>query len=250
MGSPDVAPKYDKVARGTFEQWRAGLKEAEQAKESDNAKRALTPAYPRPALGMKKEVKEVINPIALCQQIEKYMADDAIMIVDGGDFAATAAYICKPRGPLKWLDPGPFGTLCVGMGFALGAKLVDPNAEIWLIWGDGSSGYSIAEVDTFRRFGIGVICVIGNDACWSQIEREQIPKLGDNTACMLSYCDYAQVSKGYGGGGETVYEHKDLMDEEDNPFIRAKKYVKEHSAPYVINAHIGTSDFREGSISV
>ena len=81
-------------------------------------------------------------------------------------------------------------TLGVGAGFVLGTKLVNPEAEIWLIWGDGSSGYNIAEIDTFRRFGIGVICVIGNDACWSQIEREQIPKLGDNTACMLSYCDY------------------------------------------------------------
>ena len=105
-------------------------------------------------------------------------------------------------------------------------------------------------MDTFKRFGIGVICVIGNDACWSQIEREQIPMLGDNTACMLSYCDYDVICKGFGGGGETVHEQKELMKEDDNPFIRAKKYVKEHCAPYVINAHIGTSDFREGSISV
>ena len=101
-----------------------------------------------------------------------------------------------------------------------------------------------------RRFGVGVICVIGNDACWSQIEREQIPKLGDNTACMLSYCDYDVICKGYGGGGESVHEQKELMKEGDNPFIRAKKYVKEHNAPYVINAHIGCSDFRAGSISV
>ena len=138
----------------------------------------------------------------------------------------------------------------VGAGFALGAKLCSPSSEIWLIWGDGSSGYSIAEIDTFKRFGIGVICVIGNDACWSQIEREQIPKLGDNTACMLSYCDYDLVSKGYGGGGEMIYDKKQLEDDKDNPFIRAKKFVKENNAPYIINAHIGTSDFREGSISV
>jgi len=250
VGQSDVAAQYAKVSRGPFEKWRAGLKEAEQAKESDNAKRAQSAAYPRPALGMKTDVKQVLNPIALCQQIEKYMADDAIMIVDGGDFAATAAYICKPRGPLKWLDPGPFGTLGVGMGFALGAKLVDPNAEIWLIWGDGSSGYSIAEVDTFRRFGIGVICVIGNDACWSQIEREQIPKLGDNTACMLSYCDYHTIAKGFGGDGEEVHLKKQIEDESDNCFLRAKEFVRKNNAPYIINAHIGTSNFREGSISV
>ena len=241
---------YKKIESNTFASWCAGLKEKEVAKEQQNTKKALTPSYPRPALNMKKDIKEVINPMLLCLGIEKYMDDNSIIIVDGGDFAATAAYICRPRGPLKWLDPGPFGTLGVGAGFVLGAKLVNPDAEIWLIWGDGSSGYSIAEVDTFKRFGIGCICVIGNDACWSQIEREQIPKLGDNTACMLSYCDYDLVSKGYGGGGEMIYDKKQLEDDKDNPFIRAKKFVKENNAPYIINAHIGTSDFREGSISV
>jgi len=234
---------------GPWERWRSTLKEREALRERQNAAKALTPSFPRPALGM-KDKKEALNPLAVCQQIERWMDDEAVLIVDGGDFAASAAYVCRPRGALKWMDPGPFGTLGVGMGFAMAAKLTSPRAEVWLVWGDGSSGYSIAEVDTLRRFGLGVICVIGNDACWSQIEREQIPKLGDNTGCMLSYCDYDVVCKGFGGGGETVHEKKAMLKEEDNPFVRAKKYVKEFNAPYVINAHIGISDFREGSISV
>ena len=250
INSKKYRQQYTKKLNLELNAWTNGLKQIEIKKEKANASKAAAPSYPRAALNMKKNAKTVLNPIYLCQQIEKYMDDDAIMIVDGGDFAATAAYICRPRGPLKWLDPGPFGTLGVGAGFVLGAKLVNPEAEVWLIWGDGSSGYSIAEVDTFRRFGIGVICVIGNDACWSQIEREQIPKLGDNTACMLSYCDYHDISKGFGGGGEVVFDKKELMDGKDNAFVRAKGYVKKHNAPYVINAHIGTSDFREGSISV
>merc|ERR1719356_58646 len=225
-----LAGSYQKVVTRSFEGWCSGLKESEVAKEQQNAAKAKTPSYPRPALNMKQNVKTVLNPLAVCLGIEKYMDENAIMIVDGGDFAASAAYICRPRGPLQWMDPGPFGTLGVGAGFALGAKLVDPEAEIWLIWGDGSSGYSIAEVDTFRRFGIGVICVIGNDACWSQIEREQIPKLGDNTACMLSYCDYDLISKGFGGDGEAIYHKKALENEEDNAFIRAKEYVKKNNA--------------------
>ena len=57
----------------------------------------------------------------------------------------------RPRGPLRWLDPGAFGTLGVGGGFALGAKLCRPDSEVWIIYGDGSCGYSIAEFDTFAR---------------------------------------------------------------------------------------------------
>ena len=59
--------------------------------------------------------------------------------------------LCRPRGPLTWLDPGAFGTLGVGGGFALGAKLCRPESEVWVIYGDGSLGYSVAEFDTFTR---------------------------------------------------------------------------------------------------
>ena len=61
---------------------------------------------------------------------------------------------CRPRGPLLWLDPGAFGTLGVGGGFALGAKLCRPNSDVYIIYGDGSLGYSVAEFDTFTRFKV------------------------------------------------------------------------------------------------
>ena len=76
-----------------------------------------------------------------------------------------------------WLDPGAFGTLGVGAGFALGAKLCRPEAEVWALFGDGALGYSIAEFDTFVRHGVPIIAVVGNDAGWTQIAREQVPIL-------------------------------------------------------------------------
>ena len=66
----------------------------------------------------------------------------------------------RPRGPLTWLDPGAFGTLGVGGGFALGAKLCRPDSEVWIIYGDGSLGYSVAEFDTFTRHKVGLFCSI------------------------------------------------------------------------------------------
>jgi len=112
------------------------------------------------------------NVIDLCQRIDNALAPDSIIVADGGDFIGTAAYVLRPRGPLSWLDPGPFGTLGIGAGFALGAKLCRPDSEVWLLWGDGSAGYSIMEYDTFVRHGVSVIGVIGNDSCWSQIARD------------------------------------------------------------------------------
>ncbi len=86
---------------------------------------------------------------------------------------------------MQWLDPGAFGTLGVGGGFALGAKLCRPDSEVWIIWGDGSCGYSVAEIDTMQRFGANVISVVGNDAGWTQILREQEPMFNSSVACKL-----------------------------------------------------------------
>lgn len=85
-----------------------------------------------------------------------------------------------------WLDPGPFGTLGVGGGFALAAKLCNPSSEVWIIYGDGSSAYSLAEIDTFTRHKLPVLMLIGNDAGWTQIAREQVPMFGSNVACQLA----------------------------------------------------------------
>ena len=72
-----------------------------------------------------------MNPLKVLTILDKILPDNAILVADGGDFVASAAYIMKPRGPLTWLDPGAFGTLGVGGGFALGAKLVRPDSEVF-----------------------------------------------------------------------------------------------------------------------
>src|SRR5690606_26854840 len=105
-----------------------------------------------------------INPVAACRVIEEALDDDSVLVADGGDFVATASYITAPRSPLSWLDPGVFGTLGVGAGFALGAKLARPNSEVWILYGDGSAAYTLMEFDTFARHGVPVIAVVGNDA--------------------------------------------------------------------------------------
>jgi len=83
---------------------------------------------------------EHVNPVAFFRDLDRAAGEAALFVADGGDFVATASYILRPRGPLAWLDPGVFGTLGVGAGFALGASLARPGCELWLLWGDGASG--------------------------------------------------------------------------------------------------------------
>ena len=188
---------------------------------------------------------ECVNPIALFERIEEKMDDDSVLVVDGGDFVATGAYILRPRGPLRWLDPGVFGTLGVGGGFATGAAVARPDSEVWLIWGDGSSAFSLAEFDTCVRHGLAPIAVIGTDASWAQIEREQVQILDDDVATTLRRTDYHTVAEGYGAEGILVTD----IDEADDAIDRAKELAAQ-GTPVVLNVHISQTDFREGSISM
>ena len=194
---------------------------------------------------MGKEKLERVNPIQFFERLEEKMADDSVLVVDGGDFVATGAYVLRPRGPLSWLDPGVFGTLGVGGGFAVGAAKARPNAEIWLIWGDGSSAYSLAEFDTCVRHGLAPIAVIGTDAAWAQIAREQVEILEDDVATTLLSTEYHKVAEGYGGKGILVTEE----DQIDDAIDRAKELAAQ-GKPVVINLHITQTDFRKGSISM
>jgi len=160
----------------------------------------------------KQKTKTFINPLRLCLEIDNVIADSSILIGDGGDFVATAAYTIKPRGPLTWLDPGVFGTLGVGAGFAMAAKLAKPKAEVWILWGDGASGFSLIEFDTLKRHNIPVIAVIGNDASWMQIQRDQVQILKDPVACQLAYTDYDIVARGLGCEGISIDSDDQIQD--------------------------------------
>jgi acetolactate synthase-1/2/3 large subunit len=188
---------------------------------------------------------EFINPLCLLKAIDQALADDSIIVADGGDFVATASYTVRPRGPLSWLDPGVFGTLGVGAGFAMGAKLVRPGSETWILYGDGAFGYSLIEFETFARLKIPVIAVIGNDACWSQIAREQVKLLHDDVGTRLQHTDYHVAAEGLGARGFLLSDPKQI-----NSVLQQAKEAAAGGQPVLINVLLGSSSFRDGSLSM
>lgn len=219
--------------RGRWSAWREALAARDAVRDDEIAAMADRPS----------EVG--LNPLHLCREIERAMAGDAVLVADGGDFVATASYVLRPRGPLSWLDPGPFGTLGVGGGFALAAALARPGREVWLLWGDGSAAFSLAEIDTCVRHGLAPIAVVGNDAGWTQIAREQVEILGDPVGTELAATDYHRVAEGYGGAGLVVDRAEDV------PAVLAEaKRLAASGRPVVVNARLGKTEFRKGSISM
>lgn len=225
----DLAKKY----KGSYADWIEHLRARDNKREANIDEQAALP------------VNVGVNPIRLFRELEPALDDNTILVADGGDFVATSAYTLRPRAPLSWLDPGVFGTLGVGAGFAIGAKLIYPEKDVWIIYGDGSAGYSMMEYDTFKRFNLPVISVIGNDACWSQIARDQVDFLKSDCAMKLDYSDYQMIARAFGGDGVKV----DTLEAFNAAVIEAKTMSRK-GTPYVINAIIGKTDFRKGSISV
>ena len=196
-------------------------------------------------LQFSKYETDFVNPVHLCKTIDNFIDEESILVADGGDFVGTASYTIRPRSSLGWLDPGPFGTLGVGGGFAIGAKSSFPKKEVWVFYGDGASAYSLAEFDTLCRHKLPVIAIIGNDASWQQIAREQKQMLGSNIGTELAFNAYEKVVEGYGGKGYYVENHDTL----DETLKRAKEDAK-LGYPVLVNIKISKSDFRKGSISV
>ncbi len=215
-----------------WSEWRLQLRESDDAREREIAQQSTAPT-------------EFINPLDLCRRIDAALDERSIIVADGGDFVATASYILRPRSPLSWLDPGAFGTLGVGAGFALAAKLCRPEAETWLLYGDGSVGFTLSEFDTFVRHEIPVIAVVGNDGCWSQIAREQVEILHDDVGCTLGRTSYERAAEGLGARGLLLRDPKDI----DGVLAEAKQLAAA-GHPVLINAWIGRTEFRKGSISM
>jgi acetolactate synthase-1/2/3 large subunit len=186
-----------------------------------------------------------VHPLALLRVLDRALPDDSVIVADGGDFVGTAAYTVRPRGPLSWLDPGVFGTLGVGAGFALGARLQRPEAELFALFGDGAFGYSLIEIDTFARHGLGFVAIVGNDASWAQIARDQVEVLKDDVGTVLAPSDYERAAEGLGATGYRI----DHLEEAEGVLETARDDAR-RGRPCVVNVRLARSDFRRGSISL
>ena len=143
-----------------------------------------------------------------------------------------------------WLDPGPLGTLGVGPGYAMAAKLAKPESPVVIVYGDGSFGLHAMEFEACVRQKINIVGVVGNDAGWTQIRRGQVKLYGEerSVATRLAFSRYDRVVEALGGYGEYVERPADIRP----AMARALAANK----PALVNIKIGQSQFRKDAISI
>jgi acetolactate synthase-1/2/3 large subunit len=167
-----------------------------------------------------------IHPARIYGELGARLADDAVVIGDGGDFVSFAGRFVEPRQPGRWLDPGPFGCLGTGMGYAVAARLAHPSAQVALLLGDGAAGFSLMDVDTLVRHRLPVVMVMGNNGVWG-LEKHPMNFLYgyDVVADLTPGTRYDQVVTALGGGGEMVTRPQDVGPALDRAFASGIPYL-------------------------
>jgi acetolactate synthase-1/2/3 large subunit len=165
-----------------------------------------------------------IDAMRLCKEIADVVDDDMIVIGDGGDIVATAAKIVPVPKNGMWMDPGPLGTLGVGMPFAIAAQIAHPDKRVLVIYGDGSFGFNGFEYDTAVRFNLPIVGVVGNDAAWGQMMRPQGALYGQDrlVATKLANTRYDKVVEAMGGHGEHVERPDQIRPALERAFASGK----------------------------
>ena len=169
-----------------------------------------------------------IHPARIYGELVPRLADDAVVIGDGGDFVSFAGKFVEPRRPGGWLDPGPYGCLGAGLGAAIAARIARPSAQVVLLLGDGAAGFSLMDVDTLVRHNLPVVMVMGNNSAWG-LEKGPMQMLYgyDVVADLAPQTAYDGVVRALGGAGETVTDPRQIGPALDRAFAA--------NVPYLVN---------------
>ena len=169
-----------------------------------------------------------IHPMRIYGELAAQLAPDAVVIGDGGDFVSYAGKYLEPQQPGGWLDPGPYGCLGTGLGYAIAARVARPGAQVVLLLGDGAAGFSLMDADTLVRHGLPVVMICGNNGIWG-LEKHPMQALYgyDVAADLQAGCRYDQVVTALGGAGEVVKDPAEI-----GPALRR---AFDAGMPYLVN---------------
>jgi acetolactate synthase-1/2/3 large subunit len=184
--------------RADHADWIWGLRAAEDAGKARDAEAMAAETDP-------------IKPARVYGELRKVLAPDAVTIGDGGDFVSYAGRYLEPARPGTWLDPGPYGCLGTGMGYAMGARVTYPDRQVCVLMGDGAAGFSLMDVESLVRQNLPVVIVVGNNGIWGLEKHPMQAMYGyDVAADLQAGLRYDDVVKALGGAGETVEKAADI----------------------------------------
>ncbi len=228
-----AAGRMDRGARQRRVEWMARLREIEATKLA-----RLMPMF--------RNDSTPIHPYRLAYEINEFLGDDTIYIGDGGDIVTISAQAVRPRKPGQWMDPGALGSLGVGTGFAMAAKLAHPGKEVVCLYGDGSFGMTAFDMETAQRFGAPYLAIVGNNSAMNQIRYGQMAKYGEqrgNVGNKLGDVAFSIFGQMIGGYGEEVREPSEIRP----ALERAREAIARTGKCAVVNVWVDPNEYAPGT---
>ncbi|MCY4542388.1 MAG: thiamine pyrophosphate-binding protein [Rhodobacteraceae bacterium] len=231
-----AAAASGRIDRGKMQlrqQWMQGLRQIEKTKKERLMPLFLSEQFP-------------IHPYRLAWEINEFLDEDTIYIGDGGDVVTISAQAVRPRNPGQWMDPGALGSLGVGTGFSMAAKLAHPDKEVMCLYGDGSFGMTAFDMETAQRFGAPYLAVVGNNSAMNQIRYGQIAKYGKNRGDIgnkLGDVEFSIFGEMIGGHGEEVRQASELQP----ALQRAREAIARTGKCAVVNVWIDPNEYAPGT---
>ena len=187
-----------------------------------------------------------IHPYRVAYELNEFLTKDTVYIGDGGDVVTISAQAVRPRQPGAWMDPGALGSLGVGTGFAIAAKLADPSREVLCYYGDGSFGMTAFDIETANRFGAPFMAVIGNNSAMNQIRYGQVAKYGQDHGSvgnMLGDVPFSRFAEMLGGYGEEVRDPSEIRP----ALERARREIDRSGRSAIINIWVDPTEYAPGT---
>ena len=231
--SQAVTGRIDNGARQQRQKWMAELREIEATKLEKLMPMFTTDQNP-------------IHPYRLAYEINEFLGEDTIYIGDGGDIVTISAQAVRPRNPGQWMDPGALGSLGVGTGFSMAAKLAHPNKEVVCLYGDGAFGMTAFDMETAQRFGAPYLAVIGNNSAMNQIRYGQLAKYGEERGDVgnkLGDVPFSKFGEMIGGYGEEVTEASQIQP----AMQRAREAIAKSGKCAVVNVWVDPNEYAPGT---
>jgi acetolactate synthase-1/2/3 large subunit len=228
-----ASAKIDAGKRQVRQQWMRSLQEAERS-----ATEKLMPLF--------LSDRQPIHPFRVAWELNEFLGEDTIYIGDGGDVVTISAQAVRPRNPGQWMDPGALGSLGVGTGFAMAAKLANPEKEVLCYYGDGSFGMTAFDMETANRFGAPYLAVIGNNSAMNQIRYGQISKYGEqrgNVGNLLGDIEFGKFAEMLGGYGEEVRDPAQIQA----ALRRGREAIAKTGRSAVINIWVDPAEYAPGT---
>ena len=228
-----ASANMDSAARQQRQKWMSELRDIEAAKLEKLMPMFTTDQNP-------------IHPYRLAYEINEFLNEDTIYVGDGGDIVTISAQAVRPRNPGQWMDPGALGSLGVGTGFSMAAKMANPDKEVVCLYGDGAFGMTAFDMETSQRFGAPFLAVIGNNSAMNQIRYGQLAKYGQDRGDVgnkLGDVPFSKFGEMIGGYGEEVYEAKDIQP----AMQRAREAIAKTGKCAVVNVWVDPNEYAPGT---